>query len=326
MQLKSLGEFQLLSKMILPAFGKAAPLGDDCGWMDLGSSKVLLASIDSAVEDTHYRTQWFSGREIGVKALRSALGDIAAMGDCEWIACCLALGLRRTTLVKTCRQIIEGFRQESRRWRVRVIGGDIVETQGKEFLTTTVMALAGKDKLMKRSQAEPGETLWLTGPVGLAKAGFEALRQGLAHRYGFLVDRQKCPHVALTEGARLSARGLSRCAMDLSDSLAQACLWVAKLSHIDLEIDLRRMPVAPALNDWARLQRRALEDYLLCGAEDYELLFTSSASANVVSRFLKAAYPIGRVLKGNGKVVVCGLSGKRRILQKDSIGYQAFSR
>ena len=64
MKLSDLGEFKLIQDYVLPTLGRSAPLGDDCGWMDLGEGRVLLASTDAMVEDSDYQKRWMSGEEL----------------------------------------------------------------------------------------------------------------------------------------------------------------------------------------------------------------------------------------------------------------------
>ncbi|MEK6544657.1 MAG: thiamine-phosphate kinase [Elusimicrobiota bacterium] len=325
-KLSGIGEYRALREYILPVFGKRANLGDDCGWFDLGHGKVMLASTDAVVEGTHYRKQWYSPQELALKALRSAISDISAMGNHESIQCLFCMGLDARTDVAFCHAVADQLQHECRRLGAGVLGGDLVEVQGKEFISVTVLAVADRNSLMLRSMAKPGETVWLTGHVGLARAGLEVLEHGhAAARYQKLALKQKVPGVLLKEGSRLSSRGISRCAMDLSDTLARSLRWIASLSNVDIEVNLRQFPVAPLLDSWRRLTHRDLQDYLLYGAEDYQLVFTSRASRQVVLRYLPDAYPIGEVQKGRGVVRVTDLAGRAFAIKDGKDGYEAFS-
>ncbi|MEK7287702.1 MAG: thiamine-phosphate kinase [Elusimicrobiota bacterium] len=323
-KLENLGEWKMLWQHILPALGRRTPLGDDCGWLELGDGKVLLISTDSLAEDSHYRKRWMSPEDLAVKALRTALSDVAAMGGADRLATVVALGVSKKTPVSHVEQFIHALKTEARRLKCDILGGDMVESQGKEFINVTVLGIAEKAKLLLRSQVRPGETLWLTGPMGLSKAGLEALQAGLETDFSRLVLTHRRPPLLFREGTLLSTRNLSRAAMDTSDSLACSLLWLARLSRLSLQVNLRQFPVPADLVRWARERRRPLADYILFGGEDYQILFSSGSSRRIMARHLPGAYPIGAALRGPFGVTVSDLDGREFMLSEDSLGYQAF--
>lgn len=326
MKLSELGEFKLIQEHVLGVLGRKGGLGDDCGWMDLGEDRHLIVSTDAMVEDHHYRKRWMNGEELARKAFRAAVSDISAMGGGSSLSCVVSLGLPKGTALERHQQFMAGLKKETKKYEAAILGGDMVESE-KEFVSVTVFGLTEMKRALKRSQAKPGETIWLTGPAGLAAAGLEALDKGQEKKFSSLALCHKAPPVLLREASLLSHRNLSRCAIDLSDSLAASLLWIARSNpKIDLEVNLRQMPVPQALDQWARINRKHLGDYLLYGGEDYQLLFTSWCSPRVVLRYLPKAIPIGRVSAGSGKVTVVGLSGEEIEVTEKNTGHQAFKR
>lgn len=323
--LKDIGEIGLLEQHIFPALARQAPLGDDCGWMELGDGKVLLVSTDSMVQDSDYRKQWMSPEDLAVKSLRTALSDIAAMGGAESLGAVIAMGAEPNSQSKEASDFAQALAREAKKWKCKIAGGDLSGVKGQEFVTVTVFGIAEKAKLLLRSQARPGETLWLTGPLGLARAGLEVLEAGQASRQPRLAQAHLRPALLLKEGSKIAVRNISRCAIDTSDSLAASLWWIAKLSHVNLRVNLRQFPVTKEVALWAEERRRPLADYLLYGGEDYQLLFTSTTSRRIMSRHLPLAYPIGQVLPGPAGVVIEDLSGQERRLSDHDIGQQAFS-
>lgn len=326
MKLSDVGEFKLLHEHVLAVLGKNSGLGDDCGWMELGDGKVLLVSTDAMSEDTHYQRRWMKGSDLARKAFRTAVSDIAAMGGATDLGCVVTYGELAQSDLARHQDFMEGLKKEAKRWDTRILGGDLVEAKGKEFVSTTVFGISESKRLLKRSQACAGETVWLTGPVGSSKAGLEVMLKGMEREYPDLTEAHKLPPLRLKEAGLLSFRNLSRCAMDLSDSLATSLLWLAKMSRqVDFEINLRQLPVSRILERWSRRSRKNLEEYLLYGGEDYEILFTSWCSHRVILRYLPHALPIGRVVSGSGRIRVSGLEGNEFELDEGRIGYQAFS-
>src|SRR5258708_33633782 len=92
---KPLGEFELIAVLT-----KALPVssrtilgpGDDCAILAPAPGRQLF-TIDSMVEDVHFRIEWAAPEKLGMKALSINLSDIAAMGG-EPVACVINLAVR----------------------------------------------------------------------------------------------------------------------------------------------------------------------------------------------------------------------------------------
>jgi thiamine-monophosphate kinase len=88
-------------------------------------------------------------------------------------------------------------------------------------------------------------------------------------------------------------------------------------------VDLRRLPVSPALLAYARARRRPPWGYALTGGEDYELLFTvppklaARVDALIRRRRLRAT-AIGAITSRRGGLRVIGADGAVRPLTAKS--------
>ena len=58
----------------------ARGIGDDAAVLDVPPGERLVVSVDSSVEDRHFRRAWLTPEEIGYRAATAALSDLAAMG------------------------------------------------------------------------------------------------------------------------------------------------------------------------------------------------------------------------------------------------------
>jgi thiamine-monophosphate kinase len=113
-----------------------------------------------------------------------------------------------------------------------------------------------------RSGARVGDTVWITGALGAAMLGFEALRDG-----GTGVDTRafRRPQPRLAEGIALAP--LVSAMMDVSDGLLIDAARLATASGVTLALDTAAVPFARGLPPARR------RDAMAWG-EDYELLFT----------------------------------------------------
>ena len=81
---ETLGEFDLIHQMTasLQAYSDdlIVGVGDDCAVIAKDEKTEFLLTSDLLVERIHFTRQWFLPVQIGSKALRVSLSDIAAMG------------------------------------------------------------------------------------------------------------------------------------------------------------------------------------------------------------------------------------------------------
>src|SRR5215469_6493180 len=80
--LASLGEFGLIAALAArfpPAPAATVGIGDDSAVLAAPDGNVV-AAVDLLLEGRHFRRDWSTGFDIGVKAAARSIADIAAMG------------------------------------------------------------------------------------------------------------------------------------------------------------------------------------------------------------------------------------------------------
>lgn len=112
----------------------------------------------------------------------------------------------------------------------------------------------------------PGDLIYVTGTLGMAMLGYEALRDGT----GEDSTAYRRPMARLAEGQLLAPVVSS--VMDISDGLLLDASRLAQASDVTLSIESGSVPVA------APEHRR--QDALRWG-DDYELLFTAPPEAEI---------------------------------------------
>ncbi|MDE3133941.1 MAG: hypothetical protein KGL15_07745 [Acidobacteriota bacterium] len=96
--------------------------GDDAAVVR--GSGYAVTSVDTMVEDVHFRRAQLSAAEIGHRALAAALSDLAAMGLPGGQAY-LALGLPRGYELGEARALVAGAAALAQRLGVTIAGGDV---------------------------------------------------------------------------------------------------------------------------------------------------------------------------------------------------------
>ena len=292
------GEFELIARL-----SKGLPLskrtlmgpGDDCAVIKRPRGAQLL-TIDSMVENVHFKVGWGTPQQLGYRALTVNLSDIAAMGGMPTV-CVINLAIRAGLSARFFDLLYAGLNRGAVEAGVDVVGGNITSA---EQLTITIALLGDVGgAVLGRDRARPDDEIFVTGTEGDAAAGVRILYGKLAARGSarkFLIDRYLQPTARLAAGRKLARLRPAPAAIDISDGLCQDLGHILERSEVGAELDARAIPLSPAyravLNDDPELA--------LNGGEDYELLFClrPGYSEAKLARYLGVAvHRIGRILR-----------------------------
>ena len=115
MKISELGEFPLIDRIAgivgVERADVIVGIGDDVAVLDCGAEEWVLAKVDSQVEETHYRKDLITPRQLGRRALAINLSDIAAVGGRPTHAL-VSLALPPTTEVAWVDELYRGLREE----------------------------------------------------------------------------------------------------------------------------------------------------------------------------------------------------------------------
>ena len=222
--------------------------------LDLGGETLVLTH-DAMAEGVHFLPGQDQA-DVAWKLVASNLSDLAAKGA-EPLGVLLGYQFGADDA-----RFLSGLAEVLNHYGVPLLGGDTISASGSQVLGLTALGRATHCPVPSRSGARVGDELWLTGPVGAAMLGYEALRDGTeANSLAF-----RRPRALLAEGLALAP--VVSAMMDVSDGLLLDASRMARSSGVSFAIESAAVPLAaPEL-------RRA--DALRWG-EDYQLLFTLPA-------------------------------------------------
>ena len=234
----------------------ARNLDDDCAVLEIGGETLILTH-DMMVEGVH----WLPGQDpadIAWKLVAVNLSDLASKGA-DPIGVLLGYSLGGDDL-----RFVDGLREALEAFDVPLLGGDTVGGGAVQAHGMTALGRATHRPVPARSGAKAGDGVWLTGPVGGAMLGFDAVRAGLddpANRRAFCR-----PNPLLAEGRALAP--LVTAMMDVSDGLLLDASRLAEASGVTLALVSAAIPLAEGVAAAGRA-----EEALRWG-DDYQLLFT----------------------------------------------------
>jgi len=299
-------EFALIKKLFqhLPSGQSAGttlkvPPGDDAALFVPIPNPVI--TTDTQKEGFHFRFDWQTPEEIGRKAVEVALSDLAASYAAP-ISLFVNLSLPAYISEKTVESLYKGIRKALEKYGCTLGGGNI--SAGLDLSLDLFAIGKGRDDIFPtRSAALPGQGLYCTGPLGLARAGLDCLvKQDPA--FQGLISRFKSP-TARFDAAEILAENQVMCVIDISDGLAGDTGHIAEASGLFIEFDLKADNFDPELISFCEKYKQVPEEVVLTGGEDYELLFACPPDTfEKINKNLPEAFQVGRCLPFNGDYLV----------------------
>lgn len=293
----------------LPLHPGARGLADDCAVVPLGS-ETLVVTHDMMAESVH----WLPSQDpvdIAWKLVAVNLSDLAAKGA-EPVGVLLGYSLQGGD-ADDAFQI--GLSEALSAFSAPLLGGDTICWKGAVH-GLTALGRATHLPVPSRGGAQPGDTLWVTGTIGAALAGFEALKAGDTWPASAPYRR---PVPLLAEGRALAP--LVSAMMDVSDGLLLDAARLAAASGLMAEIDLRAIPLSNAFIE-IRGEDRSARLFAATGGDDYALLFSSS----VPEETLRLSLPIGPKLTAIGRLVpgegLALVDGDEPVPVPEHLGYE----
>lgn len=238
----------------------ARGLADDAAELPVGNTSLVLTH-DMMVEGVH----WLPGQDaadVAWKLVAVNLSDLAAKGA-KPVALLLGYTLGDDAWDT---RFAAGLAEAVSAFGAPLLGGDTVSipSGSARAVGLTAIGAPAKRPAPSRTDAKPGDGLWVTGTIGAALAGFEALQAGDTGA-GSLAYRRPVP--LIDKGSALAPHAGAM--MDVSDGLLLDAARMAEASGVTIAIDSASVPIAAPLSERAQEAMR--------WGDDYQLLFTLPA-------------------------------------------------
>jgi len=328
-----LSEDDLIAKYFAPIAGPAGlGLRDDAAAFTPAPGHDVVVTTDAIVAGVHFLADDVSD-DIARKALRVNLSDLAAKGAAP-LGFVLALALPAGTNAEWLAGFAAGLGEDAAHFGLPLIGGDTVKTPGPLTISVTALGQVPQGRMVRRTGAEPGDILYVSGTIGDAALGLrlrlgekrDAFWQGrlAPAARDFLVARflRPQPRMALAASLLENAHG----AMDVSDGLVGDLTKMLKVSGLGANVRLDQIPLSSSARAAIALVPELFET-ALTGGDDYEILCSvaparvsafeaGAAAANV------AVTRIGVADSSGGRAAVfLDASGKPRHFVQDSYSH-----
>jgi len=287
-------------------------IGDDAAVMQLASNEQLVVSTDTMVEGVHFPLKT-SPFDIGYKLMAVNLSDLAAMGACpRWASLALTLPNSDSEWLE---QFSAGLFSLAEKYSVQLVGGDT--TRGPLTLTLSLQGTVTSNQYLRRSGAQAGDAIYVSGQLGDAGLALRQLLAKEAVKPQFLARLNRpTPRVELGQ----SLLGVANASIDISDGLLADLGHLLDSSKLGAQIQLNDLPLSKAVKSTTTDEDWSLP---LTAGDDYELCFTVAESA--IKRLEQqhcALTRIGTIVEKQG--IDC-ITKAGLLLSPKSTGFEHFS-
>ncbi len=289
-----LGEPGLLQ--IVQRFCPTDIVGDDAAVLAMMPGRSLVVTTDVLVDRVHFSDRTTPPHSVGWRAIAANLSDLAAMGGMP-IGVTVGLGLPGETPVAWVEALYQGMADCLQQYggamtsgrSATIVGGDLVRSPVRT-VSITAFGQVEPDKVMRRSGAQVGDAIVVTGDHGASRAGLAQLLQPELGLPAEFVKAHQYPVPQLAIGQRI--RDFATACMDSSDGLADAVLQLCQQSQVGAQIT--QLPIPAGLTDHPQAK-----DWTLYGGEDFELVVCLAAdAASGLMREFPQMQIVGRITAG----------------------------
>lgn len=288
-EIGSLGEFGLIDHLTknieIQNASTVLGVGDDAAVIDHFGKQTVITT-DLLLEGVHFDLAYTPLKHLGYKSVVVNLSDLYAMNATP-TQIIIGLGLSNRISLEAIDDFYEGVYAACEKYGVDLVGGDTTSSQKGFIISVTAIGEVTPDKYVKRSTAQKGDLLCVSGSLGAAYIGLlflEREKKIFMESPGVQPDLEGETYVIgklLKPEARkdiieffAQSEIIPTAMMDISDGLSSEILHICKQSNLGCVLYEDKLPVAEEAKQAAFKFKIDPTACALSGGEDYELLFT----------------------------------------------------
>jgi thiamine-monophosphate kinase len=288
-EVTALGEFPLIEHLTKNIEIKNAStivgVGDDAAVIDHFGKQTVI-SKDLLVEGVHFDLMYTPLKHLGYKSVVVNLSDIYAMNATP-TQIVVGLAFSNRFSVEALDEFYEGVYAACEHYGVDLIGGDTSSSQKGFIVSVTAIGEVTPDTFVKRSGAQKGDLLCVTGDLGAAYLGLTLLErekniylenpkiQPDLEGEKYIVGRILKPEARKDIIEFFAANNVMPTAMiDVSDGLSSEIIHITTQSKVGCVLYEDKIPISEETKLAAFKFNLDPTSCALSGGEDYELLFT----------------------------------------------------
>jgi len=305
-KLRDLGEGALVRKIRERfASGVTVGIGDDAAVFDLPAGHSAVFCSDLVAENTHFLRNVHPPDSVGYKSVAANVSDVGAMGGVPMYFL-ISLAAPGDIDVFWIEGFLDGVSRACRDFEVSLLGGDS-SSSDLIFVDVSMIGRVRMGKAVRRTGAEAGDRVYVTGTLGSSALGLDLLKTG--NRDDPAVQRHLYPAPRHKAGAFMGGR--AHAMIDVSDGLSTDLTHILQESKACARIYRARLPAWPGAQD----------RHILHGGEEYELIIVAPELANIIEGIRVTC--IGEIIESDAENQAFLIDGTRESVLRPQ-GWQHF--
>ncbi len=290
-EISTLGEFGLIEHLTknieLQNASTILGVGDDGAVIDHFGRQTVITT-DLLLEGVHFDLTYTPLKHLGYKSVIVNLSDVYAMNATP-TQITLSVGISNRFSLEAVDEFYEGVYTACNKYGVDLIGGDTTSSKTGLIISITALGEVAPDKFVKRTTAQKGDLICVSGDLSDAYIGLLFLErekkifmespgvQPDLEGESYVIGRLLKPEARKDIIEFFAQQELMPTAMmDISDGLSSEILHICKDSNLGCVLYEEKIPIHEEMKKAAYKFEIDPTACALSGGEDYELLFTIS--------------------------------------------------
>ena len=290
-EISTLGEFGLIEHLTknieLQNASTILGVGDDGAVIDHFGRQTVITT-DLLLEGVHFDLAYTPLKHLGYKSVIVNLSDVYAMNATP-TQITLSVGISNRFSLEAVDEFYEGVYTACNKYGVDLIGGDTTSSKTGLIISITALGEVAPDKFVKRTTAQKGDLICVSGDLGAAYIGLLFLErekkifmespgvQPDLEGESYVIGRLLKPEARKDIIEFFAQQELMPTAMmDIRDGLSSEILHICKDSNLGCVLYEEKIPIHEEMKKAAYKFEIDPTAWALSGGEDYELLFTIS--------------------------------------------------
>ncbi len=289
-EISTLGEFGLIDHLTknfeLNNASTIVGVGDDAAVIDHYGRQTVVTT-DLLIEGVHFDLMYTPLKHLGYKSVVVNLSDVYAMNATP-TQITVSIGISNRFSLEALNEFYEGIYAACEKYNVDLVGGDTSSSQKGFIISVTAIGEVIPEKFVKRSTANKGDLICVSGDLGAAFLGLTLLErekgiymenpqiQPDLEGEDYIVGRLLKPEARKDIIEFFAQQNILPTAMmDISDGLSSEILHISNQSNLGCRLYEEKLPIVEETRHAAFKFGLDPTVCALNGGEDYELIFTA---------------------------------------------------
>lgn len=306
MTLKDLGEKKIIKTIIKPLFNPNNDknlIGDDCAILTNKKNKICISTDRVPSDLLAFKYGLINYFELGYYLAVLNISDSVAAGAIP-NSLLLTFAFPSNFHIKDLKSILLGVNKACKHYKVRVVGGDLSDSQ-EISLSATIVGFSNYP--LYRKGIKNRDIIFCSDTVGLTPTAFryffEAKGKGMhltKKEEQILVRQFSSPKAKIELVKKLSINKLKVCCMDNTDGIGQSLKELSEINSIQITLFYENIPIHPITQKVAHFLKMDPIILALEPGADFQLVGSIRKSIPCTDLQKLGVHVIGQAEIGNG--------------------------